>query len=84
MILGKELVFEKKPGPDRYLPEKRATLICKMLLLQNPYHPGCLHYIIHAFEQPELAAGAIEEAKLYSKIHFKYAHALHMPSHTFS
>ena len=71
MILGKELVFEKKEGPKRHDPERRVGHICKLLLLNNPYHPGCLHYIIHAFEQPELAAGASNEADLYSKIHFK-------------
>eukprot|EP01080_Neovahlkampfia_damariscottae_P007103 gene7103-11266_t len=84
MILGKELVFDKPNTPNRHDPELRVAHICKLLLLKNPYHPGCLHYIIHAFEQPELAAGAENEARLYSKIHFKYAHALHMPSHTYS
>jgi hypothetical protein len=49
------------------------------LLLNNPNHPGLLHYLIHAYEQPQLAEGALEAANKYGKYHFHYAHPLHMP-----
>ena len=50
----------------------------------EPSHPGIAHYIIHTYDYPELAALALPVARKYASIAPSSAHALHMPSHTFT
>ncbi|MEO7963707.1 MAG: hypothetical protein ABIT38_07330, partial [Gemmatimonadaceae bacterium] len=47
-------------------------------------HPGLAHYIIHAYDVPALAPLARQAAARYADIAPSAAHALHMPSHTFT
>jgi hypothetical protein len=47
-------------------------------------HPGIVHYIIHAFDTPELASMALDAARKYASIAPASAHAQHMPSHIFT
>lgn len=54
------------------------------LFVRYPDHPGLAHYIIHAYDEPELAARAAEAAHRYGGIAPSTPHALHMPSHTFT
>ena len=49
----------------------------------NPDHPGLFHYTIHAYDNPVLAAQALEVARAYDKLAPNVPHALHMPSHIF-
>jgi len=53
------------------------------ILEENPRHPGALHYMIHAYDDPEYAQLAINAANLYSKVAPDATHALHMPSHIY-
>ena len=55
----------------------------KASLKRNPQHPGALHYILHAYDHPQLAARALPAARAYAKIAPAASHALHMPAHTF-
>lgn len=57
--------------------------IAKGILKENPNHPGALHYLIHAYDDPNHAAKAIQAANNYSKVAPDAAHALHMPSHIY-
>src|SRR5206468_9708496 len=50
----------------------------------DPEHPGIAHYMIHAFDYPELASLALPAARAYAKIAPSAPHALHMPSHIFT
>ncbi len=53
------------------------------ILKENPNHPGALHYMIHAYDDPQYAQLAIEAADLYAQVAPDATHALHMPSHIY-
>jgi len=54
------------------------------LWAKQPNHPGLPHYIIHTYDYPPLAEKARAAAERYAAIAPSAAHALHMPSHTFT
>lgn len=62
---------------------KKAGEIMAQVYAANPEHPGVLHYLIHAFDDPYNAEKALDAAINYSRIAAEAAHALHMPSHIF-
>jgi tetratricopeptide (TPR) repeat protein len=80
-ILG---VAYNSPPDKTYARQKRAAEILNRLLPLEPEHPGISHYMIHAFDYPELAQLALPAARAYSKIAPSAPHALHMPSHIFT
>jgi hypothetical protein len=63
---------------------KKAVAVLYPLLRQYPNHPGIAHYIIHASDNPQMAASALEAARRYALIAPAAPHALHMPSHIFA
>ncbi|MCC5805660.1 MAG: hypothetical protein JJU00_04955 [Opitutales bacterium] len=72
------------PHKDRdFTREKRAGAILEAYLEDHPEHPGLFHYLIHAYDSPELAERALETAREYDKLAPDTVHALHMPSHIF-
>jgi tetratricopeptide (TPR) repeat protein len=46
-------------------------------------HPGALHYLIHAYDDPIHAPLGLRAARLYGKVAPGASHAQHMPSHIF-
>ncbi len=72
------------PSDKSFKNQKKAGAILDTLYLNNPDHPGIAHYIIHNYDYPELAAAALPVARKYASIAPSSAHALHMPSHTFT
>lgn len=61
----------------------RAAAILEELLPAHPDHPGVLHYLIHAYDDPLHAPLGLRAARRYSKVASSAPHALHMPSHIF-
>ena len=51
------------------------------LLAKRPDHPGLLHYLLHAYDNPMYAKQAVGIARRYEAVSPDAAHALHMPSH---
>lgn len=72
------------PTDKTYANQLKAGSILEPLWAEQPNHPGLAHYIIHTYDYPPLADKAREAAKQYSRIAPSAAHALHMPSHTFT
>jgi tetratricopeptide (TPR) repeat protein len=73
------------PRNDPTLAEQRqAAEILNRLLPVEPNHPGVAHYLIHAFDYPDLASLALPAARAYAKIAPASPHAQHMPSHIFT
>ncbi len=72
------------PSDKTYAKQLQAGAILDRLFTQYPDHPGLAHYIIHTYDTPALASRASEAAQRYSSIAPSTAHALHMPSHTFT
>ncbi len=76
---------ESEPlGDKTHAQRLKAGAILEALFKQEPDHPGLAHYIIHAYDTPDLAAKAVAAARAYGKIAPDAPHALHMPSHTFT
>jgi tetratricopeptide (TPR) repeat protein len=74
-----------KPANDpTHADDKKSAAILNRLLASEPNHPGVAHYMIHAFDYPELASDALPAARAYAKIAPSAPHALHMPSHIFT
>jgi tetratricopeptide (TPR) repeat protein len=61
----------------------KAGALAMDVFKRNPSHPGAVHYIIHAFDDPIHAPLALEAAHVYAKIVPAVSHAIHMPTHIF-
>jgi tetratricopeptide (TPR) repeat protein len=72
------------PDDKTYARQLQAGAILEPLFARMPKHPGLAHYIIHSYDVPPLAAKALPAARSYADIAPAVAHALHMPSHTFT
>ncbi len=72
------------PRDKTYAHQKKAGEILNALYPGQPDHPGIVHYIIHTYDNPELAEKALPAARKYASIAPSSAHALHMPSHIFT
>ena len=72
------------PTDRTYANKLKAGAILEKELPAQPDHPGVTHYIIHSYDVPSLAPRALDAARRYAKIAPDAAHALHMPSHTFT
>ncbi|MEO8192901.1 MAG: hypothetical protein ABI681_03550 [Gemmatimonadales bacterium] len=78
------LVASALPTDKTYANQRKAGGILEALWAKQPNHPGLAHYIIHAYDFPPLAREATTAARRYASIAPSAAHALHMPSHTFT
>jgi hypothetical protein len=72
------------PTDKTYANQLKAASILEPLWAKQPNHPGLAHYIIHTYDYPPLADRARAAAQRYASIAPSAAHALHMPSHTFT
>ncbi len=72
------------PADKTFTKQKKAGDILTRFIPNEPDHPGIVHYIIHTYDYPELAALALPAARKYASIAPSSAHAQHMPSHIFT
>jgi len=73
------------PPDDRsHRNQKKAADLLEPLYLQQPQHPGIVHYLIHAYDNAELAPRGLAAARVYASLAPSAPHALHMPSHIFT
>jgi tetratricopeptide (TPR) repeat protein len=63
---------------------RRAAEILEGYYAKNPNHPGVVHYLIHAYDYPPVAARGLAAARGYAAIAPWVPHALHMPAHIFT
>ena len=68
-------------GDQDYLD--KSAEVAAGIIAENPTHPGGLHYMIHANDNPKYAEMAKAAADKYAKVAPDAAHALHMPSHIY-
>ena len=78
------LVSAADPADKSYAYQEKVGKILNSLYPDQPMHPGIVHYIIHAYDSPEMASMALEAARKYAAIAPASAHAQHMPSHIFT
>lgn len=72
------------PFDRSHTKQKAAAAMLEPLSRIHPEHPGIPHYLIHAYDNGELASQGLPAAKAYSQIAPSAPHALHMPSHIFT
>ncbi len=72
-----------EPTDKSYANQRKAFEILNKIYTDNPNHPGIVHYIIHNYDNPELAELALPAARKYASVAPASAHAQHMPSHIF-
>jgi tetratricopeptide (TPR) repeat protein len=61
----------------------RAAAVAEEVFAKNPQHPGAIHYLIHAYDDPIHAPLGLRPARVYAKVAGSASHAQHMPSHIF-
>jgi tetratricopeptide (TPR) repeat protein len=67
-----------------FAQRKEAAAILEKLFATEPDHPGVAHYLIHAYDKPQLAELGLPAAQRYAQVAPAAPHALHMPSHIFA
>jgi len=78
------LVATASPSDRTHANLKKAGAILEPIYRAHPDHPGLAHYIIHAYDTPDLAPRGLAAARAYAQIAPSVPHALHMPSHIFT
>lgn len=76
------LMWSVDGGRDATIFDKSAA-IASAILEENPDHPGAMHYLIHANDDPDYAQLSKIAADQYAKVAPDATHALHMPSHIY-
>ncbi len=78
-------LLASEPHDDTtFASRKQAAAILEKLFAIEPDHPGVAHYLIHAYDKPQLAELGLPAARRYAQIAPAAPHALHMPSHIFA
>ncbi len=72
------------PTDKTYANQKAAAAILETVLVEQPDHPGVLHYLIHSYDSPPLAEAGLNAARRYASVAPEVPHAQHMPSHIFT
>jgi tetratricopeptide (TPR) repeat protein len=78
------LLSNASPADKTHAKQKQAAALLEPLDRSYPQHPGIPHYLIHAYDNAELAPQGLPAAKAYVQIAPSAPHALHMPSHIFT
>jgi hypothetical protein len=77
-------LLASEPDDDLVFANRmKAAAMLEKLFKEDPNHPGVAHYLIHAYDKPQLAKLGLPAALRYAKIAPAAPHALHMPSHIF-
>lgn len=61
----------------------RAAAVSEEVFAKNPQHPGAIHYLIHAYDDPVHAPLGLRVARVYGTVAGAASHAQHMPAHIF-
>lgn len=72
-----------RPGEPDARKQVLAAAVLEPLYEKNPEHPGVLHYLIHAYDDPVHAPLGLRAARRYAAVAPAAFHARHMPSHIF-
>jgi hypothetical protein len=78
------LLASEPHNDETFANRKHAAAILEPLFATEPDHPGVAHYLIHAYDKPQLAQFGIPAARRYAQVAPASPHALHMPSHIFA
>src|SRR5438309_1652212 len=78
------LIATAPPSDATHAKQKEAVAILEPLFKKSPQHPGIAHYMIHAYDNVEMASRGVEASRVYAQVAPSAPHALHMPSHIYT
>jgi tetratricopeptide (TPR) repeat protein len=84
LFYGLSILGAIPEGSTGFEQQGRAARLFEGVYWRHPDHPGVLHYLIHAYDDPEHAPLGLKAARAYAKAAPAVPHALHMPSHIFT
>src|SRR5215471_15094655 len=84
LFYGLSILGAVPEGSVGFEQQGRAAKLFEDVYSRHPDHPGVLHYLIHAYDDPEHAQLGLKAARAYAKSAPAVPHALHMPSHIFT
>jgi tetratricopeptide (TPR) repeat protein len=84
LFYGLAILGTIKEGTKGFERQAQAAKLFEEVYAHDPDHPGVLHYLIHAYDDPVHAEQGLTAARSYAKTAPAVPHALHMPSHIFT
>jgi hypothetical protein len=84
LFYGLSILGAIPEGSHGFGQQGEAAKLFEEVYAVNPTHPGVLHYLIHAYDDPEHAQLGLKAARAYAQAAAAVPHALHMPSHIFT
>ena len=84
LFYGLSILEDIPEGTHGFEHQAEAAKLFEDVYAHNPDHPGVLHYLIHAYDDPQHAELGLKAARAYAKVAPAVPHALHMPSHIFT
>jgi tetratricopeptide (TPR) repeat protein len=84
LFYGLSILGTIKEGAKGFEMQGRAVALFESVYAHDKQHPGALHYLIHAYDDPVHAEMGLTVARAYAKAAAAVPHAYHMPSHIFT
>ena len=84
LFFGLSILGTIREGTRGFEMQGRAVGLFESVYARNKQHPGVLHYLIHAYDDPIHAEAGLAAARAYAKTAAAVPHAYHMPSHIFT
>jgi len=84
LFYGLSILGAIPEGSHGFEQQEKAASLCEAVYARHPDHPGALHYLIHAYDDPLHAQQGLKAARAYAQAAAAVPHALHMPSHIFT
>jgi tetratricopeptide (TPR) repeat protein len=84
LFYGLSILGAIPEGSHGFEQQQKAAKLFEEVYARHPDHPGALHYLIHAYDDPLHAQQGLKAARAYAQAAAAVPHALHMPSHIFT
>jgi tetratricopeptide (TPR) repeat protein len=84
LFYGLSILGAVPEGSQGFEQQGQAAKLFEAVYARHPDHPGVLHYLIHAYDDPEHAQLGLKVARAYAQVAAAVPHALHMPAHIFT
>ena len=84
LFYGLSILGAVPEGSAGFQQQEQAAKLFEAVYARHPDHPGVLHYLIHAYDDPVHAEQGLPAARAYAQSAAAVPHALHMPSHIFT
>jgi tetratricopeptide (TPR) repeat protein len=84
LFYGLSILGSVREGAKGFEMQGKAVALFESVYAHDKQHPGVLHYLIHAYDDPVHAESGLAVARAYARTAAAVPHAYHMPSHIFT